>query len=385
MTCDNHLATVLQKNSLRAFVRRNLIFLLPIVILGTPPAIILAWSGESFCDLEEVISQLNSRPTLIGFSYNEQNYGYLKHRRLTTLPRQSVVALGSSRVLAFRKEMFVSSFYNAGYTVSPITEFREFLTVVPTSHHPDILLIGLDQWMFNTEWLSRPTSRTSSDWTENTSQSLQKGFKSIRKLYKDVVRGKVRPAQLNAEASITCVGLNAVCNRIGFRNDGSFSYGNHVTKLLQAGSTGEDFQFPQIRRFVGADRVDSQAVEEVRELLNYCAENGIYVIAFVPPLMDALYDQMEQSGEHGYLAQIGDEVRPLFLEHGFEYYEFQSMASCGSDDTEAIDSFHGSDVTYLKMLLRMLDQRSRLNEFTDRQQLVDDLDDRRSRYCVYAD
>jgi hypothetical protein len=382
MTSNNQQTIECQQIAMRSFLRRSLLFLLPIVVVCVPPVIILGWSGESFCRIEDTLKKLDSTQMLIGYAYNEHNYGYLKHRRLTALPGQSVVALGSSRVLAFQQEMFDCSFYNAGYTISEITDFRRFMEIVPDSNRPKILILGLDQWMFNRKWIHGTKTRETR-WTDNSSSSLQKGFKSIPKLYKDLFRGQLRFGQVSSD--VRCVGLNAVCHQIGFRNDGSFSYGNRITKLLQTDPLKEDVQLTGNRRFVGGDRVDAEAVKELQRLLSDCDKQGIYVIAFLAPFMDRAYDQMQRSGEHDYLGSIAEEVRPLFRKRGFEFHEFQTMSACGSDDTEAIDALHGSHVTYTRMLLRMLENGSRLSECTNRQQLRADLAARQNRYVVYPE
>lgn len=370
-----------EQQELRLFVRRILMFAVPAVLVVAPAVTILAWSGESFRNVDEALVQLDEQPLLTGYAYNEFNYGYLKYSRLTSLPRQSVVALGSSRVLAFREEMFRSSFYNAGYTVSPVEEFREFLSNVPETLSPEILVIGIDQWMFNRTWIDQ-SNTDKSRWTKNQSDSLQLGLKTIPKLYKDLARGKIGFGKTPEDGGVVCVGLNAICNQMGFRNDGSFSYGTEVTKLLKTDPLNEDLPFPRGTRFAPANVVDAEAKQELKELLVYCSDRGINVVGFLPPFMDRLYEQMLASGEHEYVANLGTELRPLFDDFGFEFHEFQSMHSCGSDDSEAIDGFHGSDVTYVRMLLKMLEQGSILAEHIDESRLRTQLAERQNRYSV---
>ena len=370
-----------EQQALRLFVRRVMMFVLPAVLVVAPAVTILAWSGESFRNVDDALVQLDEQPLLTGYAYNEFNYGYLKFSRLTSLPRQTVVALGSSRVLAFREEMFRSSFYNAGYTVSPVEEFREFLSNVPDRLSPEILIIGVDQWMFNRTWIDQ--SRTDkSRWTTNQSDSLQLGLKTIPKLYKDVVRGKLSFSGPKTEDGVVHVGLNAICNQKGFRNDGSFSYGNQVEQLLKTDPLNEDLPLRRSPRFAPSNVVDKEARQELKELLDYCADRGIRVVGFLPPFMDRLYERMLASGEHEYVRTLGRELRPLFEEQGFEFHEFQSMRSCDSDDSEAIDEIHGSDVTYVRLLLRMLEQGTVLADHIDQSTLMTQLAQRQNRYCV---
>ncbi|XZE55289.1 hypothetical protein SH139x_001292 [Planctomycetaceae bacterium SH139] len=380
MNRNSYSTPQLERLQLRKFTVRCFIFLLLVATVCLPGLVVLARSGESFYNIESALRLIEEKPVLVGFAYNEDNYGFLKQRRLATMDRQDVVALGSSRVLEFREEMFRCSFYNAGYTISPITEFREFTERLPAAHHPKILIIGLDQWMFNTRWIEG--TLTSPDrWTINTSTDIEKGFRSLPKVYKDLVRGRVPLTQPNSP--VTLIGLNAVSNLAGFRNDGSFDYGNRITQLLTTDPLGVALPAPKGRRFVGGDHLDEQAVNELAMFLADCQNQGIHVIGFVPPMMDRVLEHLRRSGQHGYLNELAARLRPLFLRHRFEFYSFESMSTIGSDDSEAIDLIHGSDVTYLRILLAMVDQGSEIATCVDRNQLATDLAKRRNRYQVY--
>lgn len=49
---------------------------------------------------------------------------------------------------------------------------------------------------------------------------------------------------------------------------------------------------------------------------------------------------------------------------GFAYYDFSDFASVQAPDEEAIDGFHGSERTYLRLFIQMLEQGSRFNDFS---------------------
>jgi hypothetical protein len=50
---------------------------------------------------------------------------------------------------------------------------------------------------------------------------------------------------------------------------------------------------------------------------------------------------------------------------GFEYYNLSDFATVQSPDEEAVDGFHGSERTYLRLLIYLLERGSRLNEVAD--------------------
>ncbi|MEZ6060322.1 MAG: hypothetical protein R3C19_08180 [Planctomycetaceae bacterium] len=382
------------------FLRTCALFAAPIVVLVAPALTVLAISGECFVSMDDIAHRARRQPVLVGFAYDEKNYGYLKYRQLTSLPRQSVIAVGSSRVLGFRREMFTSRFYNAGYTVVTAWDFRKFLAEVPETHRPDIVILGLDQFLFNSEYNEAAKGHDASDWHTASDADLQAALKVVPDVYKDVLRGRLKigsplsalrqPAESDGVAAF---GLNAVVNRTGFRNDGSYSYGAQVDRLLTSDPSARDFGFAETldrvrrgnRRFQHGAALDGDVVREISELLEFCSHRKMHVVAYLPPYADAVWQAMEASGEFAYATQIEAALRPHFDRHGFELYAFQCMSDCDASDEEAIDGFHAGEKTYLKMLIRMLERGSALNRFASLQTLRRDALQVVNRYVAYPD
>ena len=61
---------------------------------------------------------------------------YLKWKALQEKDRKEIWALGSSRVLQLRKQMFTTTFYNAGFTVIRIKDFMLFMKSIPKNKYP---------------------------------------------------------------------------------------------------------------------------------------------------------------------------------------------------------------------------------------------------------
>lgn len=114
------------------------------------PTYILWSSKENFHEIDKILNSKENYP--IGCAHNEVNYHYLKWANLNLNQRRNVWALGSLRVLLFRENMFDVSFYNAGYTVESLNDFLPFLESIPDSKYPEYIIIGLDQWMFNSKY-----------------------------------------------------------------------------------------------------------------------------------------------------------------------------------------------------------------------------------------
>ncbi len=61
------------------------------------------------------------------------------------------------------------------------------------------------------------------------------------------------------------------------------------------------------------------------------------------------------------------------------------LTKYNSNDGETIDGFHGSQGAYLKMLIYMLDNGSKLNHYTDIEKPKNDLNNRQSNYAIYLE
>ncbi|MFM7037120.1 MAG: hypothetical protein ACKO2L_05295 [Planctomycetaceae bacterium] len=363
---------------LRGFLKRCCLFALPLLIIGGPPLALLALSGEAFRDIDPVLdSTIRTGRGLIGFAWNEQNYPYLKYAGVVRQPRREVLALGSSRVLMFRQEMFRSSFWNAGYTIQTADDFRKFLRLIPDDRQPRLLLVALDQWMFNSDWIAAAGQGSSGSWNRNPSVNLQQGLRLLPDVIGDTLRGRISLGKFLSDRSDAPFGLNAWQNRKGFRPDGSFEYGRQVEQRLSGDPKCPDFKFTsslkRVRegreRFRYGDVPDEAALREVSQLLQECEQRETTVIAFLPPFADAVSEAMRESLRYDYVRRLPEAVGKVFAETGHELHDFSSMSACGSADEEAIDGFHAGETATVRMLIRMLEAGSQLGEHCDAAEL----------------
>lgn len=362
---------------------RLLLFLMPLALYVAPPAYVLWRSKENFHSPEKELSA--KEPYRIGYAYHECNYNWIKWKSVSAGNRNTVMALGSSRVLQFRRQMFTGSFYNAGYTVSSARDFVPFLKSIPKEKLPDYLIISLDQWMFNSNW-DKCFGKVNPDrWAKAFRKNPD--LSVINHVWHDLFSKKYGLEIRQSDAQNHLIGLNAAVNGKGFRNDGSMDYGQQISSLLKdtVGHYSDTYEriATGTNRFQYASEINPAAVSEVEKLLAFCRKNHIKAIAFLPPYGDAVYQKMQASGRYAYLHKIVPALSPLFEKYGFELYNFSTAASCGSNDGETIDGFHGSETTALKMLVKMLESGSALNKVADKAKLEADLARRQDRYEIY--
>jgi hypothetical protein len=371
---------------MKRFLINLSIFLLPLTLLLIPPCAVLYRTGENLHTVDDELT--SGDKYLIGYAYNEDNYAYLKWKALTK-KKSRVVALGSSRVLQFRDRMFDAPFYNAGFTIEGVGDFVPFLESIPDAQLPEFLIVGLDQWMFNAQWDNLKTTHAPSYWSEGFRKNPDAGI--LKNVWSDLLKRKYGLLP-DTEDTLKRIGLNAVVRNTGFRNDGSMQYGSQIGMLLRDDHGANDYGFKDTytridrgnRRFQHGEVTNLAAVEAIDRLLSFCKQKGIYVVAFLPPFADGVQARMQASGKFGYMNGIHAGLRPGFDKYGFECYDFSAVSQVGSDDREMVDGFHGGELTYAKLLVKMLDAGSKLNGVTDVARLRRDIERPVSRYTVYT-
>lgn len=352
------------------------------------PTYILWGSGENFKAIDTVL--VSNEKYLIGYLYNENNYKYLKWAHIHLNERKSVLALGSSRVSQFRENMFDTTFYNAAYAISSVDDFRPFLKSISKEKLPKYIILGLDQWMFNSAF-DELNSTPSVDMWQNNFTFFPKLFPTYKMIYEDLFKRKYTFSTLKKEDPLHKIGLNAILNNTGFRNDGSVNYGSQIAKLTNNDKTVFDHDFLNtLDKIKQGDwpcqygkSVNGKALLELNKLLVFCKMNDINVIAFLPPFADRIYDEMNKSDDYGYMKEIYKIVKPYFNKYNFEFYDFSSVSTCNSNDAETIDGLHGGELTYQKMLISILDAGSILNKVSNVKKLKNDIANKKNNYIVY--
>ncbi len=374
---------------MKKFLIQSFLFFLPIIAVLSIPFFVLFVSKENFHNIDYLLKSNNKEKYLIGYAYNQDSYGYLKYKYISNNEQKDILTLGSSRILQFREQMFKNSFYNAGYTVSSIKEFQIFMNLIK-GKYPKILIISLDQWMFNKNWPDHKTPKSPSYYKSNPNNSVK--FQNFLKVYRDIFAGKIKFDLLTkTNENIKEIGLSAKFVKQGYFNDGSMFYGVQIDKLLKKDKTSYDFEFNEtinritkgIDKFEYSSEVNEEAFDDLNKFLKFCYENKIYVVSFLPPYSKKVYDEMLKSGKYSYLGKINEKVKPIVEKYGFEFYDFSLTESINSSDTEFLDGFHGSEVTYLKLLITMIKSNSALSKYCDLNKLETDLNNAKNSYIVY--
>jgi hypothetical protein len=348
------------------------------ILLWCAFTLVLAYRSGELGSFDRVINQQAAgRDLLYGLAFSDPVVPYKFAAVQKRHPK--ILALGSSRVMQFRAVFFrdPSSFYNAGGAVQHLEDYNHFLSHLPASTLPEILIISLDQDFFNDAWrseeifdaeaydnsLQHPPSASSVFQTASSGATVAK-----------LISRKINPGKWLFKDNPHAVGIMALERGDGFRDDGSYSYEYQITH--QGPVHGDIDIFSRIeqgnQRFQYGDQVSGTSLLELARLLDFCSQHHIHIIGIVPPFMPSVIARMKQKGsKYAYVWKLPVEADLLFKAHQASVFDFTNMAQYGSQDTEYIDGQHGSELTYAKITEEIAHQDPVLRERVDEQWLAD--------------
>jgi hypothetical protein len=342
---------------MRSFAIKLSFFFLPFtLVFGLPLAVFLR-AGE-FVTVESVArcQETSHVDVLYGMAYSDP----VKRYKFRSVERRDpeIIALGSSRVMQFRGNWFRAPgrYFNAGGSISGVKDYRRFIEALPKGGRLRIVILGLDQWDFG----PRPQNLLDSGITQfrahdDTLNIIQRQWLQV---YRDLWAEKFSLQALLAPRRHLSVGLNALINHAGFRNDGSYCYAKYSGPTLQSAkrlsfSDALDRIATGTRRLEWSEHLLSGAVTDLREFLALCERRQILVIGFLPPFPPTIADRLVASGHYKYIGEITPALAPLFTARGWALFDFTDGRSLGAFDAEFVDGLHGSEKTYLRALLVM--------------------------------
>lgn len=374
---------------MKKFLYKSLLFCSPILMVLAIPTIVLVYSKESFSQIESLVE--SNEEYLVGYAYDESNYKFLKWKELNYRKQQDIIALGSSRALPFREKMFDVPFYNCGSMISSISDFLPFLRTLDKEKYPKLIIMCLDQWMFNHNWDDLSDEKpTVLEWEKFETNNFT--LPTIRNVWKDLLKRKYGLNVFeNSNDKLQKRGLNAQLNGKGFTKDGSFFYGSQIEFIINGDPRADDYLFEDTygriskgnRRFEKGDNINPIAIQELKAILSFLKSRNISVVAYLPPFADAVNARMKNDGGYTYMEKLYTTLKDDFISNDFELWDLSQLSKYNSNDREVIDGFHGGEVTYLKMLVYMAQQGSVLNQYVTVEQLLSDLNDKKNNLSVY--
>ncbi len=346
-------APVNQRTTLRFLVKLAL-FALPFAIPFFLLSGFLLYTGETMPLAMVARIQMGDDPVLYRPRYGNRDVDF---KTISANLRQpQVMTIGSSRVLQFRSMFFDKQpreFYNAGGPAWELPQVKQLLQGLTFT--PRIVIIGLDQPWFNDAYVGDTLPASVSDFADI--------FMVNRSFMQDAIGGQSFDigrylARVEPGHGGLALGLRAIRDGHGFRNDGSEQYGDFLVAHWLYPQNERQRHLDELRdgkeMYVYGDTVSAARVQQLADLLDWCQAQGITVIGFLPSYMPTLYQRLIADGNHSYVPKIAGVLTPLFAQHGDYFFDFSDSAQFGATDDDFFDGWHASERINLRLYETML-------------------------------
>lgn len=348
--------------------KKTLYFLLPLVIIIFFPFLIFYTSGE-FISTDKILAmELSGKPMLLGKILPFWGGDHYSKIEIIKFKKPAVITLGNSRVLSIREKFFKNNnFYNGG-GIGNLVGFKKAIEQLGEEEKPKIIILGLEQSYFSPFSDSHEIPDLALENKQN--DPLLHIWTSWRTVYFNIFKGKYSLAQLfqRPDDDIIRIGLLANVRNSGNRNDGSYDYGD-TPSITDKKS--EDYKFKDTLRRIEkgvnllyrGDKVSDKSAAVLNDFLSYAKSRNIYVIGFLPPYAQEIYDKMMSSGEYQYVFDLKEKLDPIFKNYNYALFDFSDMSSFGAEKDEIVDGLHASEKAYLKLFIGMVKKNQLLSEY----------------------
>lgn len=297
------------------------------------------FSGENMNIYDVNTIQKNSL-ILYGTGYSNNNVEY----KLSNVSSDyELLIIGTSRVMQFQTSDFVHSTYNAGGIISRVEQIHPLLAYFDEKNHlPKYIILGLDHYFFNESW-NEISDYAITNYSNRIRSSISRPNVNYRLIARDIVSGRLSIRELINSENEDNIGVNALINGKGFRNDGFLVYGDY--KILEDENL-LDFEdsLNRIegghRRFEYGQEVYAEALQQINLILDFAEEKNIQIIGFLPPYAPLIYEEMINSKNYDYIRKLPAELIEVFDQYDdHTFYDFSFVE--GFDNTYFVDGFHG--------------------------------------------
>lgn len=302
-------------------------------------------------------------------------------RALYRQVRPSAVLIGSSRVLQIRRDFFTVSFANMGRGFDT-TALAASMNELSAQHHPDLVLIGLDYWLFSEE---RRLELSEAQARENLlAANKADSFINIvprvvltpwewllqrrmtpRESFQFLLTGNGRPgARLGMIALFTDTG--------GYAPDGSYYYFEtqrrpEALRCNLEREVSEHVRARGVYQLPEPSKISSAALADLREAVRQLKSQRTDVVLFLPPLHPLMQRALlERPGYAPFARELAASIERIARESHVGFYDFLTT-DFAPHAGEFHDAFHPGEVLSARMLLHMAKDDSAMSTRLDTQ------------------
>ena len=355
-------------------ILKIILYALPAGLVFLFPAYVY-WQAHEFITPQQVVALQNEpQQVLFGLAYDDFEKAY--KLELVSQRDPQVIALGASRVMEFRGFFFNPgvSFVNASRFVAfggvdgfgGTKDLVRFVQALPKQVHPQIIIVGLDPWMF------APGQDAGHITEQPTLFSQIKAFFSgeWRKPYDDYFHNKFTLSDLAMYAPDShTIGLTALIKHNGYLNDGSYYQGSWVEHpdlpALKALIATHKASAQDRSTLEYGDSVSAQALVNLREFLQLSKERNVYVVGFITPFPESIHDQIMSVHDVHWSSEreLTRDIAATFKDFDFNFLDTSDPRTEGIQETEFLDESHTTDKGSLRILIYMAQRDKTLQHY----------------------
>lgn len=332
------------------------------IIIISPFAFYIYSSGETMSLNKIKEEQLNSTvEKLYGTALHNNTVNYKRHMLNST--KSKIIALGSSRIMQFRSDMFLDSFYNTGGIMGSVNSGNLVVEDI-IKQKPDIVFINVDVWWFNSNY-EAPSPLMKKNVFFNPSNGYLIKIAHIKDIIRWLFSGKISFNDFyNTIAhGRSNIGITALKGD-GYSSDGAYYGTRQVTGQFSPELELFDNEIRRINdnkgNLVYGFNADDRHIDNFISLINKLSNNNIKVVVFFPPFAKELYDLFEtKKKDYKYM----DDIKIKLTKRGVEYFDFSNPRVISSETCEFFDGTHGGAITYARILLELANKRKDIQQY----------------------
>ena len=348
---------------IKMFVKIFSLFLVPVAVLTGVAIFFAVYAGE-IQPLRRVVDKQAEGGAEYVFARQIIERETVKYKYLSVMrQRPEILAVGSSRVLELRKEMFGkgSVFYNAGSMASSLMDLVDFVNALPQEYAPEVIIVGIDTWWFDVQYLRHrgfTDALSAPEEVYNWRAYLYASRYVLSRLIIHPTYAFTLIKGIDPFGGGRAVGIDAIEHGNGFRNDGSRQYAGYISEMRRD-MTYVDREVPPIIERVreGYDPFSfgSSFAEAgpaiLDEFLTLARARGITVVGIAPPFSTEVYAAMSNSHYASFLQSFKQNVAVVFASHDIHYFDFSDLKSVGIQDVYMLDGEHPTETGVALMLM----------------------------------
>lgn len=363
------------------------LYIAPFAIAFSALTGFLVYTGETMPLNMVIAHQQGEEPVLFRYRYGNRDQQY--KLQFVNTKKAEVLAIGSSRILQFREGFFnknPDAFYNAAAPAWTLNEVNNLLENIDPSVLPKVLIFALDPIWFNDNYVGDVFPEPLNDFSNI--------FVVNRSFMQDVIKGetfdigfylkRIEPGTGTEMA----LGLRAIRDGHGFRNDGSEQFGDYLVAHWVSQEQQRDHHLNMMREgkevYPFGDSVSQDKLDLLRSTLDIAKAKNIYVIGFLPSYMPTLWEEMIQNENHAYIPKVTESLQSIFAEYNYALYDYSNGASLGIKDTDFFDGWHASELGNLLLYLDLLAKEPILQTYSEASGLYEIVAKATSTWAVFA-